>query len=463
MVDALDAGAQQPEPPAALSAGAKSVYALGDLTVNTALASLSLIYVSFYLTQVAGLRPALAGLVPLIGRAVDGVSDPIAGRISDRTRWRAGRRRPYFLIGALPFGASFALLWLDVPLPSQMAKLAYYTGVYCALSLSMTVLSVPYLALQPEMALDYDERTSLNTYRAAGAFLGIFAAIAIRPLADLLGGGAEGFARAGLIFGVLLASPWLAVHAASFERREFRERPTELGLVEGLAAAARHRTFLRLIGFYLCGRIAMDLIAALLILYLSFWIGRSGDFEVLMVVFLGAVVLSLPFWLHLARGRDKSQVFIAGCVWWGGLQLAFLLITPDWPRLVPFALAALAAIGYAAVDLMPWSMVGDVIDEDDLATGERREGLYNGVFTFVRKLGGAIGVWLVLSVLDLAGMGKGPEQPESVRQTIRVLAGVAPAAFLAAAVWLAAGYPLSRAAHARVLESLSARRAERGQ
>ena len=67
-----------------------------------------------------------------------------------------------------------------------------------------------------------------------------------------------------------------------------------------------------------------------------------------------------------------------------------------------YAWAAAAALGYAVVDIMPWAMVGDVIDEDDLAHGERREGLYNGVFTFLRKLGGALGVFLVLSILDLA-------------------------------------------------------------
>ena len=82
-------------------------------------------------------------------------------------------------------------------------------------------------------------------------------------------------------------------------------------------------------------------------------------------------------------------------------------MTPEWPRWLIFAWVPIVGLGYAVVDLMPWSMLGEVIDEDDLATGERREGLYNGVFTFLRKLGGALGVFLVMGLLDVLGYQKG--------------------------------------------------------
>ncbi len=182
--------------PSGLTPAAKGVYALGELTLNTALASMSLIYASYFLTQVAGLRPALAGLVPLVGRVLDAFTDPLMGRISDRTRWRAGRRRPYLLIGALPFGAGFAMMWLDPGVASQAARFAYYAAAYCLLTTAMTVLAIPYLALVAEMALGYDERTSLSTYRNLGGVLGILAAVAVRPLAEALGGGAQGARRA---------------------------------------------------------------------------------------------------------------------------------------------------------------------------------------------------------------------------------------------------------------------------
>jgi Na+/melibiose symporter-like transporter len=443
-----------------LAAPAKAAYALGDLTTNTALSALTLVYASYFLIQVAGLRGTLAGLIPLVARTLDAFADPLMGRVTDATTWAAGRRRPYFLLGALPFGVGFAALWWIPPFTSQWALFAYYTGAYVLVSLAMTVLSVPYLALIPEMALGYDARTSLNTFRSAGAVLGTLGAVAIRPLAELCGGGDRGFLAAGLIYGVALSAPWLLVHRVSFERREFQERGTEAGLREALAAVFAHRTFTQLTALYIFGRIAMDLVGALVILYMTHWIGRSGDFEPLMALFLTCVLAALPLWLKLAQHRDKVTVFVAGSLLWAGVSLLALAFGPETPRWLLFGWAAAAAVGYAVVDIMPWAMVGDVIDEDDLAHGERREGLYNGVFTFLRKLGGAAGVFLVLSLLDLAGfvkLAEGQSQSEAVRQTIRWLTATAPCAFLLLGIWFARGYPLGREAHARIVAQLEAR------
>ena len=446
-----------------LDAWRKAVYAAGDFTLSSSLASLSLLYATYFLTQVAALRPVLAGLVPMIGRAVDAFADPLMGRLSDATRWRSGRRRPYLLLGAIPYGVSFAALWLDAPFETAGARFAYYAAVYVAHALSMTVLTVPYLALIPEMATDYDARTSLNTFRTFGAMLGIFAAVGVRPLAEALGGGKPGFAAAGELFGVLFAVPWLAVHRTTFERPEFRARRPELGLLDGLRVVARHRTFTQLTAIYIMGRIAMDLAGALLILYVTFWMGRSRDFEPLMALFLGAVVVALPVWLRIARGRDKARVFVMGSLWWSATSLGMVLAQPDWPRWVLFAYVPVIGLGYAVVDLMPWSMLGEVIDEDDLATGERREGLYNGVFTFLRKLGGALGVFLVPGLLDWLGFEPGrAEQSETARQAIRWMTAVAPACFLAAGVWMARGYPLTRARHDEILRELAKREAGAG-
>ncbi len=440
-----------------LSAARKSVYGMGDFTVNTALVSLSLIYTAYFLTTVGDLRPALAGLVPLVGRTVDAFTDPAMGRLSDLTRWKLGRRRPYFLIGAIPFGASFAMLWLDLPLASQAARFAYYAAVYVLMSISMTIVSVPYLALLPEMALGYDARTSLNTYRNVGSVVGIFAAVSIRPVAEFLGGGSYGFALAGSIFGVLLALPWFAVFCVTWERPEFQRRKAQTGFVEGVRVLAGYRTYRQLTGLYLCGRMAMDLIGAMLILYFTYWLGRSRDFEITMLAFFATVLIALPAWLRVSRRFDKATIFIVGSVWWACSQVIILLAQPDWPRWTMFVFAPLAGIGFAVVDLMPWSMIGDVIDEDELASGERREDLYNGFFMFVRKLGGSIGVALALAVLDLSGFDPNGEQTQTTLTTLRLLTSVGPALLIGISVWIAWGYPLTRAAHAQVLEQLAVR------
>jgi Na+/melibiose symporter-like transporter len=418
-----------PPPPDRLPVLTKSIYGLGDMTINAALASLALVYTSYFLTQIAGLRPALAGLVPLVGRFIDAFTDPLMGRISDQTRWRAGRRRPYFLIAALPFGLSFAAMWIDVPTTSQAAALHLLRGgLLSHRGVDDRRWRFPYLALLPEMAVGYDERTSLNTYRNVGSSVGVFIAIAMRPLAEALGGGARGYGLAGALVAVLLAAPWPLIHRYSFERREFRERAVQTDWWAELRQVMRHRSFSLLTMAYLSGRIAMDLVSALMILYMTFWIGRAQDFEIVMGVFLLAAMLALPMWLHLARGRDKASMFVAGSIWWMLGSGLFLFATPEWSVTTLAGMAALTGIGFAAVDLMPWAMLGEVIDEDDLVTGERREGVYNGIFTFLRKLAGALAVFLALGLLDLLGFRGGGEQPETVRQAIRWMTGLSPPA-----------------------------------
>jgi Na+/melibiose symporter-like transporter len=311
------------------------------------------------------------------------------------------------------------------------------------------------------MALGYDARTSLNTYRNVGSVIGVLAAVAFRPLAQALGGGPSGFALAGATFGALLALPWFPVFAITWERPEFQQRSAQLSLRAGLRVVARHRAFRQLVGLYLCGRVAMDLLGAMLILYFTHFVGRTGDFEPTMLLSLSVVIASLPFWLRIARRREKSRIFIAGASWWMCCLLFMLAAEPTWPRWSLFLLTSFGAIGYAVVDLMPWSMLGEVVDEDDLATGERREGIYNGLFTFLRKLAGTIAVALALALLGAFGFSKGAEQNAATSTAIRLLTTLGPAIFLALSIWIARGYPLTREKHARIIERIAARDAAR--
>jgi GPH family glycoside/pentoside/hexuronide:cation symporter len=435
----------------------KAVFALGDFSTNTTLAALSLVYTTYFLTQVAGLRPALAGLVPLIGRGLDAIADPVMGRISDDVRWRAGRRRPFFLLGAVPLGVTYALMWWTPPLESQAALFAYYTAIYLLYTLAVTVTTVPYLALTPEMALGYDARTSITTYRNAASVFGTAAAVGMEPAARALGGGAAGFAVAGVLFGIATALPWLAVWAASWERPELHSKESTLGMFEGMVVLWKHVAYRQLVVLYLCGRVAMDLVGATLLLYFTYIVGRPDDFAPTMLLFLATCIASLPVWLRVSRHLEKVTVFQIGAAWWMVGQTVILVAQPDWPRWSFIVIAPLLAIGYAVVDLMPWAMIGEVIDEDELQTGERREGIYNGFLGFLRKLGGAVAVMLALGILDLAGFQKGGTQTDEALLTIRLVTSVAPAAFLAAAVWASLGYPLTREAHAAIIAKLTQR------
>ncbi len=442
----------------------KAGFALGDHTVNIQLATVSLFFL-YFLTQIAGLPPSRAGLVLLLGRAIDAFTDPLMGRISDRTPWAAGRRRPYFVLGALPFGVTFALLWSDSGLHDESAIFLYYVAIYGMNTLASTVLAVPYMALLPELALGYHERTSMNTWRSLGVVTAIFiAALGMPALVSAFGGGAAGYAGAGAVLGAWVALPWVVVWGVTWERPGFRraEATAATGLRAGLRRLAGHRSYRILASLFLSARISVDVSGALLIFYFSYWMGRPEDFPIALALLLGGMVLSLPFWLRLGRSVDKRVLFSAGALLWSVMLVGLLLVGPEQPRWLVLALCGLSGVGYAVADLVPWSMLGDVIDEDELAGGERRDGLYTGFFTFLRKLGGATGVALAGFALEGAGFARGAgTQGAEAKLAIRLLTTLAPIVFLLLAVAIAARYPLTRSRHEAILAQLGARRAAR--
>jgi GPH family glycoside/pentoside/hexuronide:cation symporter len=450
MHDPADARSRQ------LTPGVKAVYALGDHTVNVALSAVTLLYLRF-LTDVAHFSGTVAGTILLTARVLDAFADPLMGRISDLTRWRAGRRRPWFLIGCVPFGLAFAAMWIPPPSPSQLASLAYYTLAFIAMSLSMTMVSVPYLALIPEMSRGYDERTSLNTFRATGAIGGTFVAVGMSALAREWGDDAAAWARAAALTAVWLTLPWLAVHRVTWERPVASAGPPE-GLRDALRVVRAHGSYQRLLSIYITGRVVLDVVSAVFFYYVAWVVGRRDDFELIMLTFLVAVIAAFPVWLRLSQRFDKHGVLIAGMLWWAAAQLVIGFGGADFSRLAVFVMAAIAGAGYAAVDLMPWAMLPDAIDEDELASGERREGLYTGMFTFLRKIGGAFAVLLVGALLDLARYdGKAAAQPPAALAAIRFLIAGVPVLVLAASIWLTRGYPLGRERHREIRAALESR------
>lgn len=438
----------------------KLIYGLGDHSVNVALVALTMIF-PFYLTDVVGMRIGLAGLVPLFGRSADALSDVFMGRLSDRTRWKAGRRRPYLLIGAIPFSISFAAIWMAPEIESTPLEFAYYVGLYIAISISMTVVAVPYQALLPEMTESYDERTSLATFRSVSSLLGtLLTLVCFKPLVDWLGGDPQAWAIGGSVLALWILWPWIPIWWVTWERPQAAVG-TAMSTRMYFGALLENRSFRRLLALFALGRIAIDLPMALFLHYFTYVIGHPDYFVPVMFAFLVSTVVAMPFWLRFAKGRDKATVYRYACIGWVSTFLTFVVLQPGWPFWLAVVFACLAGAGYSAADMIPWSMVADVADEDELISGERREGLYVGVFTFLRKLAGAVGVALAFGVLDVVGFEAGVENSPAVLWTLRGLTAIVPACFVLLSAIAATGYGLSHARHAEVLAELRRRRSER--
>ena len=439
------------------------IVGLGDHALTVTLSAVTLFFYFHFLVQVANLRPTQAAWVVGLGRLADAFTDPLMGRLSDRTRARAGRRRPYLLWGAVPLALSFVALWVELGPVGEALRFWYYAVAYVVFSLCYTLVAVPYTALLPELADDYQERTALNTVRSVMTLLGtLLAALAMLPLARSLGGHGHGFLAAASVLAIWVAWPWFAIFFATRERSDF-QTPTRLSLGQGLVQMSGHGNFRALCGLYVCARSAIDVAGSLLLIYVSAWLQLERSFHLFFGAIMVAALATLPLWLLLSRRVDKRSVFMLGAAAWLIGQGALLTVQPSWPLAGVLGVCLLIGVGYGVVDMIPWSMIGEVIDEDELRNGERREGLYSGVFTFLRKLGGWLGVLLASYVLELAGWSRGDSMSDAGPAAVRLVMSLGPAVLLCAAILLAIPYSITRSEHARIVTTLQERRAAAGE
>ncbi len=467
-----------------LSFWTKLVYGSGEWSYAS-FGTLRQIFYAIFLTDVVGLDARLASLAALAGVIWDAINDPIVGVVSDRTRTRWGRRRPFLLFFAIPFGLGFLLLWWAPPWQSQIALTLTVMLAYMISDTLQTLIAVPYNALTPEITPDYDERTSLTGFRMFFNLVASLATAVTAPMivkAGLRAGATlqQGYITVAALFGGLAAIPFLLIFAV------VRERPRAPGEVqepvsfrETLHAAWQNIPFRFATGVYMLNWITFDLVALMLPFFLMYWVSQGdltasldlgGDKIALESVVLGLLlitaVVALPFWTWLARRFSKRSAYIIAMVFWAGVQLVILAVQPGQVGLT-LVLAVLAGVSVSTAHVLPDAIFPDVLEWDELRTRKRREGIYYGVKNFVRKLAGAMAIFLALQVLGWFGYQTPPEgvrqfaQPASALAAIRVMTGPMGALLLVSAVVVAWFYPLTRERHARIRRLLERRRIPR--
>jgi GPH family glycoside/pentoside/hexuronide:cation symporter len=447
-----------------LSLGTKVAYGAGDL--GTAIsAALRGFFLLFFLTDVARLSPAAAGSVLLINRLWDAFNDPLVGWLSDRTVSKWGRRRPWLLIGAVPFGLTFFLIWVVPPL-GQTGLFVYYVVISFLLDASYTIVNVPYTALTPELTRDYDERTSLNSYRFAFSVGGALVSAVLHPIIvnaapDLR----TGYLISGLIWAIVSTVPCFIVFAFTRERPELREAETEKSppFFEQIRIAFNNRPYLFVIGLYLSSWLALQVIQTVLVFYLTYYMGIPDQLPLTLLAIQSSSFIFLFIWSTLSRRLDKRIVYMIGGTIWIAVVLALYFLRPDQGYLV-IPLAVAAGAGVSVAYLVPWAMMPDVIEVDELKTHQRREGVFYGFMVLLQKTGIALGVFLVGRALGAAGYVTPsdavpvPVQPEAALDAIRLFIGPIPAVILLFSLVIAYFYPITRARHARILAVLDRRR-----
>ena len=445
-----------------LAVRTKLAYGVGDLS-PAIVAAINGFFLNAFLLDVAGLRPAMAGAIFLIVKIWDAVNDPILGVLSDRTTSRWGRRRPWLLFAAIPFGLFFFLQWV-VPPFSDWGKFWYYLIVAVLLDTAYTAVNVPYAALTPELTHDYDERTSLSSYRFSFSILGgVFAAFLHTVIVGAFPDIFRGYLVSAAIWAFFIIVPNFITFVFTREVHYMEKRPQGPGFVEGLRIAFRNRPFLYVTVIYLLSWLSIQFVQSNLILYVRYWMGAENQFGTLVLSVQVSAFLFVLLWTQVSRRIGKQQTYYIGMSFWVLVSLALFFVQPGQIGLL-FLLAILAGGGVSIGYLIPWSMLPDVIELDELETGQRREGIYYGFFVFLQKLGISLGLAISNFVLEAAGyitpIAGAPTiaQPPSVLMALRIFVSVLPAMVLLVSFLVVRAYPISRQRHAEMRLELDRRR-----
>ena len=358
--------------------------------------------------------------------------------------------------------------------------LIYVTLSFMLADTLQTLISVPFLSLTPELTPDYDERTTLTSFRSLFQLLGALSVVIAAPaIVDLVlsygGSQQQGFMLVGAIFGSLGAVPLLLL-GIFVRETSTPEQQQSLPLRASLRSAWENVPFRFSVGIHMLNWSAVDMIAVTFPYFLLYWVARgdllasirilgfdlayeSAFFGVLMSV----CILCVPFWLWLSRVRNKREAYMLGMVFWVAVTLMIQTVQPGQTDYL-LLLAALAGIGVSAAYVLPDSMFADVIEWDELRTGRRQEGIFYGIRTLIRKLTGALVIFLTLQLLGWSGYVSPPEgalvftQSGPALHMIRLLVSPFGAAILFGTIVFAWLFPLSREKHERIQRLLEVRR-----
>jgi len=423
--------------PAALRRRTLLAYGIGDAGTGMAAALIGFYLFVFY-TQIAGLPPWLAGLVLMVGRAWDAVSDQLLGWLSDRTRSRLGPRLPWMIGSAVPLGVSMALMWWFPP-GGELLRFGWFVLISVLFMAAYTGVNLPYCALATELTEDTNLRTRLNAARFTGSILSSLVGLLLGAL--LVGGGATGFLWMGVasgavaIVGTLLCCWGLAPAARVSRRPSGRPEP----ITAQLRRIRRNGRFLRVVGLYLLLWGALQLMQPVSLLYLSNVMHVPMDWSTWMLIpFQLSAMAGLQIWSQLAARRGRLSALGWGCGLWIAMGALAMVLVPLDAALAPFASLAnglkftllllvvlLMGLGASTAYLLPWSLLPDAIDADP----ERPAGMFTAWMVLTQKLGSAVSVFLLGNLLSWSGFvaGQKLEQPQLALVMIRLSIGLIPA------------------------------------
>ncbi len=439
------------------------------------------IYLLFFMTTMLGIEPAIAGALIFISKIYDLVTDPLMGYVSDRTQSKIGRRRPYLLLGAFVSAASAYLMFKVPVFESGTALMWYYGAILILFAMGYSLFAVPYLSMPAEMTSDYHDRTRLMSFRTLFGSTGLLIGTAITPILVSAGGGAaaaattptilrpadgadcimpptiagqvagslEGYALMGAVMALIvfgsMALCFFGTRSAKFSVRD--EAPTSF--MEQLRFTLRNRPFMLLVATKTLQLTGVTAFSAGLAFYAQYVVQMTGaQLGMFFGLFSLGTVLSLPGWVWYARRVTKKPAYFMAVALFALFDLC-LLIPGQGDVGLMLGIGFMIGVSGGGLILLGVSMLPDTIDYDFHMTGQRREGIYAGMWSTIEKGSAAIATLFAGGILSWAGYlktraGEVACQPESALTAIAFNVAILPAAVMLLSLLFLARYDLTR-------------------
>ncbi|WP_395340048.1 MFS transporter [Ningiella sp. W23] len=461
--------------------GQKAAYGTGTLVLNLLPASLNIF--AFFLVTAYGIDPFLAGLLTGLPRLFDALTDPIMGFLTDNTKSRWGRRRPYIVIGAILSGVLFALLWQMNPDASEQYNFVYFLLFSLAFTIGNTMFATPFVGLGYEISSDYKERTHLM---AVSQFMGQIAwmivpwfwVIIANP--NLFETQADGVQDMAIVVGgiciILGVIPGLLCKGISDEKIENRKEisfSTMLinlkSIINGIVTTFKNAAFARLCGATFLVFNGFQLVSSFAYFIIVFYMfegdfGSAGNwpawFATMSAVMTAFFVIPIVSWMADKFGK-RNAFIISTCLSIVGYSLKWIGFSPDnvWLMFMPIPLMS---FGIGGLFTLMLSMTADVCDLDELNNGmPRREGTFAAIYWLMVKIGNAIALILGGLVLNLVGFDASlSTQTLETMTQLRLADVIIPAVTAAMAIWVMWAYDLDENKAREIKAKLVKRRGE---
>lgn len=398
----------------------------------------------YYLTNVLGVSPMAAGVVVFAPKAWDVVLNPYVGQLSDRAVSKHGTRAPFLLAGALTLPVFFALMFFPSSQWSPNVSAAWVAAMFLLAATAFAVFQVPYIALPAEITSSYHERTTLMSYRIVLLTLAILVFGAGAPaLVQAAGGGLPGYRWMGIaaasVIALGLLGAWLGARRA---RPVLTAEAAEGGLVAQLRVARGSSMFVVLLGAYMMQALATGCMLAGAPYIAAYVLGDPKATTILFGSLITPAIVVMPLWTWVSRKLGKKHGFVLAAMVFGAGALA-LSAARVLPPIAVYLAMGVCGLGYAGMQLFPLSMLPDAIELHEARCGEKRAGVFTGLWTAGETVSLALGPAVYSAVLSLSGFASS-RAGEQIAQSNLAIHGVTFGFSVVPSLLLLASLPLVR-------------------